>query len=77
MAGEHGRSPAPEGPTEELPVIGERHPANWRASADIREFGRLAAAVHAHERTSCSPGTAVTAADRRLYSTLARLEQPN
>ena len=80
-------APAPEGPTEELP-ISEVHaqpaaaPAKpsrilERAQRRQAEFHLLANAVRQHRRASRSPSIAVTAADRRLYAQLERLEQAN
>jgi len=80
-----GRAPNPDQPTEELPAAPLRpRPSPTRPSRAAErahrfqaEYLRLAAAVREHRRASSSKAVAITAADRRLYARLERLEQPN
>ena len=79
-----GEHPLPERPTEELPESGAGGGdgrANERRSrpgtARRLAYGQIAAEVRNHRRASRSGAVPITAADRRLYERLDRLDQPN
>jgi hypothetical protein len=61
------------------PPSGPVRPSRIRERAIARqaEYRPLANAVREHRRAATSPSVAITAADRRLYEVLERLEQPN